>query len=472
MSNPYLYEDKEEWYCYNPAGADRCRLQGDVNINTWTCNSLTECTPQSCRGTSYRCYYSNAGAYSWALNYPASETSCSDGHDNDCDLLTDCDDVDDCGSDPSCVCSDSDGGNLPKIAGTCTDGVGSNDDTCGAGEVITEYYCSGSSCASEDKDCDDYDNYYCMITNPDLLRRFNNWYCDDTNPDKCSISISTTNTYTCDSVTECTLQSCEGTDYRCFYSNDGEYTWDTAYPAAETACSDEHDNDCDLLTDGDDPDCAGPPPDCTPGECDTVDRRYCDAGTWSSQDALVYCQNCDNCIDNYQNCGEDGVDCGVAAGCDECMLFDYTYNIYKGWNLISSPFDSITRVVSDTCNAANKNFYRYDYQTGWDVKTVGIVNIRGGLSYWFYSPYDCNIEISGTGVVTIGDIDIDAGWTQIGSTTNIMTDAKNVLKSKCGSCSDGTCTSVMTLWYNPVSKEWEEVDTLERGKGYSVQCID
>jgi len=35
---------------------------------------------------------------------PATETSCSDGIDNDCDNLTDCEDIEDCSGDPACNC--------------------------------------------------------------------------------------------------------------------------------------------------------------------------------------------------------------------------------------------------------------------------------------------------------------------------------------------------------------------------------
>jgi hypothetical protein len=35
---------------------------------------------------------------------PSTETSCTDGVDNDCDTLTDCLDTVDCGTDPACVC--------------------------------------------------------------------------------------------------------------------------------------------------------------------------------------------------------------------------------------------------------------------------------------------------------------------------------------------------------------------------------
>jgi len=74
-----------------------CRTFGTKTCQTlYTCGSGSECSSQSCLGTTYKCYYSNAGSYTWATT-PPTETACSDGHDNDCDGKTDSADPD-CGA--------------------------------------------------------------------------------------------------------------------------------------------------------------------------------------------------------------------------------------------------------------------------------------------------------------------------------------------------------------------------------------
>jgi len=163
-------------------------------------------------------------------------------------------------TDGKCVCStqcsDSDNGKAYFVAGTCTDASGSYEDTCGSGNKLTEYYCSEESCTPTTIDCDSYDYYYCSASGNTLYRKFRNYYCANTNPDKCAYTTSTIDSWTCDSSKECSSQSCEGTNYLCYYSNAGSYEWSPTYPSTETACNDNHDNDCDGLTDCDDSDCS------------------------------------------------------------------------------------------------------------------------------------------------------------------------------------------------------------------------
>ena len=210
---------------------------------------------------------------------------------------------------------------------------------------------------------------------------------------------------------------------------------------------------------------------CTPGECDLVSRRYClPDGTWSAPESSEYCDiaNCDHCSDSVQNCGEAGVDCG-AFGCADCEFV-----IYKGWNLISTPHDSITSVLTDTCGATNGKFYYYNAQTGkWVVDTVGIQNLQKGVSYWFYSTKNCVIDVAGSGTVTEADISLHAGWNQVGAPTGGMSDVDSMMDNcHSSSCSDSACSSMKVLWYNPVSQSWQQVNTMQAWKGYSVQCID
>lgn len=60
---------------------------------------------------------------------------------------------------PDCV--DSDGGNFPLVAGTCTDGGGSHADTCGSGaqgDFVIDYSCQDyfglQTCILQQTDCD------------------------------------------------------------------------------------------------------------------------------------------------------------------------------------------------------------------------------------------------------------------------------------------------------------------------------
>ncbi len=63
-----------------------CQLDGSALLNEYTCDSNTECSLQTACTTDYSCYYSNSGSYTWSgLGYEASETSCTDNHNNDCD---------------------------------------------------------------------------------------------------------------------------------------------------------------------------------------------------------------------------------------------------------------------------------------------------------------------------------------------------------------------------------------------------
>jgi len=96
-------------------------------------------------------------------------------------------------------------------------------------------------------------------------------------------------------------------------------------------CACATDNDCAsscAAGDGCCPGCAPADPDCpicVNGTCDTVNRRYCDAGTWTPQDDPLYCSHCSHCTDGVKNCSETGIDCGgggcpACAGCPPCII--------------------------------------------------------------------------------------------------------------------------------------------------------
>lgn len=494
------HEDYSEWtscylnYCGHSGthhdfyceGADCADHTSDIDS---VCSSN-----RACSSDSYDCIFDECGT-------KTCEDVCidadDDGYEDDmrtytldscnkyCDGNGNCMDCD-CSSagyidsidDPLCgACSDSDGGNHPKTGGICNDGSEYND-TCGTGDVLTEYYCSNGSCVSTTKDCDDYDNYYCQISGTSLYRKFKDWDCSDMDPDKCTSTTSTKNTYTCDSSNECTEQTCENTLYKCHYSNSGSYSWVTSYPSSETACSDNHDNDCDGLVDEQDSDCGMDG--CTAGECSLVTRQYCISDdNWSDEDSSEYCNNCDHCNDETKNCDEEGIDCGGST-CPSCEDTDpdgdtgsetFEYSLSKGWNMISSPYNSIT-LISDECGAYSNKFYHYDSETGnWKIDTVGIENIEPGKGYWFYTTKSCDIVVSGSDQIWETDIRTSTGWNYVGSPMNGLADI-GLLSDNCLDCVDGICDTLTTKWYNPVSKTWDDVTTLEKGKGYILKCED
>jgi len=151
---------------------------------------------------------------------------------------------------------------------------------------------------------------------------------------------------------------------------------------------------------------------------------------------------------------------------------EFTFNMYKGWNLISTPYESITTIIEDTCGATNGEFYYYDVVTNtWRIDTIGINNLQKGIGYWFYAINPCYARVYGSGPISSNDITIYPGWNQVGSPTLGLTDASSI-SNRCTSCSGGSCNDITVLWYNPITKRWVDASILEPGKGYVVRCID
>ncbi|MDY6990868.1 MAG: MopE-related protein, partial [Thermodesulfobacteriota bacterium] len=195
------------------------------------------------------------------------EVSCSDGLDNDCDGLTDGDDPD-CGV--SCVDSDGDGyGVCPNcgIANGCThdgDDCDDSNDTVHPG--------AAEMCNGVDDDCD--------AGTPDGSGE--PWYGD---PTTCGQGVCS-RTGVLDCVGGMQQDTCQT----------GSPTEDP-----EVSCSDGLDNDCDGLTDGDDPDCG----------VSCVD---------SDGDGYGVCPNCGTA----NGCNYDGNDCDdgdntIYPGADEIL---------------------------------------------------------------------------------------------------------------------------------------------------------
>jgi hypothetical protein len=259
-----------------------------------------------------------------AVNPDATE-SCSDGIDNNCNLLVDIDDPVAVGCGPDCTDSDQDGFSLeggdcgpvdcndgdalvnPAADEDCSDGIDNNCDQLVDADDPVAVGC-GPDCTDSDQDgfnleggdcgpvdCDDND----ALTSPDAPE-----ICDGVDND-CNGQADEGFDADQDGVT-----ICEGD------CDDGDAL---VFPGAAENCGDGIDNDCDQLVDVDDPGAVGCGPDCTDidqdgfslegGECGPVD---CNDG-----DPLINPGAVEDCTDGGDNNCNGLVDTldSAAAGC-------------------------------------------------------------------------------------------------------------------------------------------------------------
>jgi hypothetical protein len=210
------------------------------------------------------------------------EASCFDGLDNDCDTLTDCADTDDC--------EGADGGSTTCGVGECastgslTCSGGTAVDTCTKGTPTSEI-CTGGL----DEDCDGLTD------------------CDDTDcfdDQNCQVILPC---YSYDDRTSCRDAGCKW-DNKNDTCKNGDVCTITQDP--EATCDDMTDNDCNGLTDCDDPACDTDPA-CQ--ECTADEVGLCDDGIDNDCDGLTDC--------------DDTVDCGTDPDCQQQVVCtDYLFD--------------------------------------------------------------------------------------------------------------------------------------------------
>lgn len=264
---------------------------------------------------------------------PSTDPTCTDTHDNDCDTLvdindpdciqcqfdTDCDDVNVC-TDDSCA-----GGVCQNIA--VPDGQPCDDDQYCTNPDTCQ---SGTCCCGPTRDCSVVaDACNDGVCNESLdrcePRPVNDGAgCDDgqycTLPDTCSGGNCTGPSRACDDLDPCTTDICDEANDLC----DSQLTPipNAEGPRNDPTCADGIDNDCDLLTDMDDPECElclndaqcndGNPcttNSCVSQQCETAqvtDGMGCDDG--------LYCTEIDECLNGI--CRGSARDCSVFG--DQC----------------------------------------------------------------------------------------------------------------------------------------------------------
>ncbi len=263
--------------CTNPGGVVEVSESVCDDLKDNDCDGLTDCRDQSCGGRScgpggLQCAGSSCQCGGNGGSAEATERTCGDNHDNDCDLLTDC-------ADPDCdtrACSLT---GKSCLGGTCAC-------TAGGGVVqSTETLCSDL----KDNDCNGKTD------------------CGDPS---------------------CALMPCGGTGKICIANACVcQVPGGGTVEVSETLCSDGKDNDCDGLTDCDDPTCdtqlcALNGLRCSSGTCKCTGGKA--GGTYevsevSCGDGLDNdCNGTFDCGDTgciNKKCGSHNVCCGGSRGC-------------------------------------------------------------------------------------------------------------------------------------------------------------
>ena len=262
---------------------------------------------QSCGGAD--CNDQNAGIR------PGAAENCSDGIDNDCDLLIDGADVIDCP--PGCIANDDDGDGYPDAV---CGGSDCNDGSAAVNPGMLEIACNGidddcSAVTPDDPDAIDGDQdgytqgcgHDCNDANP-LVHPGIAERCDDGVDNDCNGLIDAADTLGCPAG--CADADGDGyPDIGCGGSDcdDSDFT---ANPGAGENCVDGVDNDCNGLVDGDDPACT---PSCPDLDGDGYRAAACGGSDCDDTAASTHPGGGENCFDGVDNdCNGliDGADLG------------------------------------------------------------------------------------------------------------------------------------------------------------------
>jgi len=242
----------------------------------------------------------------------APEANCFDGVDNDFDGLTDCADPD-CAEAIGDACDTGDPGICSAGTSTCSSGA---EECVPDSEPQTEGPPGNASCSDGlDNDCDALTD----TSDPDCMAMPETACFDGLDNDS-------------DGLTDCADPDCEGnTDGACDTGDPGICSAGTSTcsggaeecvpdsepqtegPSGDATCTDGLDNDCDALSDSEDPDCM------------IIAETECFDGMDNDSDGLSDCadSDCEGSIDGACDTGDPGI-CSAGAstcsgGAEECV---------------------------------------------------------------------------------------------------------------------------------------------------------
>ncbi len=298
-----------------PSGESNCGdgvdndCDGDIDCDD------SHCGGDSCGANGMICSGSNCVCSGNGGTVQSSESACTDGHDNDCDGSTDCGDPNcngaSCGANGrecislSCQCSGN-GGTAEANESSCTDG---HDNDCDGTTDCGDTSCNGAWCGANGRECI---SLSCECSGNGGTIEGNESSCTDGHDNDC------------DGATDCADPNCNGAwcgangmeciSGSCQCSGDGG-----TVEGNESSCTDGHDNDCDGSTDCADPNCNGAwcgndGMECISGSC------QCSGNGGTPQGSESTCNDgddndCDGDIDcadsdcNNGNCGPHGLIC-------------------------------------------------------------------------------------------------------------------------------------------------------------------
>ncbi len=269
-----------------------------------------DCGGLSCGTNSKTCHAAVCTCLASGAAPAATETVCNDGLDNNCDGKTDCADTTACATGTACgtggatcaaaACACSGNGGVAQPAGetACSDGF---DNDCDGLVDCADPQCSTLSCGANGKTCH---STVCTCLASGAAPAASETSCTDGVDNNCDGKVDCADTTACAAGTTCGANGYKCAAQACSCSGNGG-----AVQATETSCGDGFDNDCDGKADCLDPNCAGQA--CGTGK--TCSNTTCVAGGSCLPDGGAPAASETNCKDGIDDDCNGLIDCADPA---------------------------------------------------------------------------------------------------------------------------------------------------------------